>query len=105
DANASLSPAQKLAFEEYVEKTGGGFFIVHATGDDRSAGTGTEWPWYFHSLHPTEYQGHGTIGIFARVYQPPGATHPVMEGLPKDATVHEEFHKFRYYITDKVPGA
>jgi type 1 glutamine amidotransferase len=105
DANATLTPAQKLAFEQYVEQQGGGFFIVHATGDDRSAGTGEEWPWYFHKLHPAEYQGHGQIGIFARVYQPQGPTHPVMEGLPKDATVHEEFHRFHYYITDKVPSA
>lgn len=112
--NSTLTTEQKNAVQNFVEVQGGGFMIIHGTGDSPSAGS---WAWMREKAHPAGYLGHGTIGQTTQVWQPTSNTsltplpetatpHPIYEGIPRaKTTVREEFHNFTNIINDVVPAA
>jgi type 1 glutamine amidotransferase len=109
----SLGATKQNAVQSYIEN-GGGFMIIHGSGDTKAGGS---WSWYASTLHPVVYNGEAVIGQNTRVFQPvsnkvlgtalpaANATHPIMESISHDTTMQEEFHNFEFVITDKVPSA
>lgn len=79
-------PAQKEAFERYIER-GGGFAGVHAAAD-----SGYEWPWYgglvgaYFRSHPE--QQNATVVVTGR-----GA--PSSRGLPRRWTRFDEWYNYQ----------
>ena len=97
-----------------MEVQGGGFVIIHGTGDATTEGN---WNWMWTKAHPAGFTGHGDIGQTTRIWQPTSnttltplpataAANPIFEGIPRDYTViREEFHNFKNVINDVVPAA
>jgi hypothetical protein len=97
--------ANKTAVQDWVEKQGGGVFIMHAAGDSRA---GTIWPWYYNVAHPVVYTGEIYPRVPAPVFIPEASrSHPILQGLPTDTTIWEdgEWHKFSKTITEVYPKA
>ncbi len=109
---SGLGSSKQNAIQSYVEG-GGGVILLHATGD----GKGSGWPWFNSTLHPTQFAGESQTGQTTRVYQPESdanwnkvlpassTVHPIMESIPHDTLIAEEFPGYGGSIKDKVPSA
>jgi hypothetical protein len=102
-ASGSWSAASRTATQDFVEKQGGGLFVMHGSGDSQAGGP---WAWFYSTAHPVIYTGEMYPRVPAPVFVPDSAkTHPIMEGVDVTTKTWEdgEWHKFSKLIT-KIPG-
>jgi type 1 glutamine amidotransferase len=95
---SSMPAAQRTIFENFI-KSGKGFVGVH------SATLGS-WTWYMNDFfdgvtfwgHPATQQ-NGTVNM-----DPAASTHPIMQGVPSQFTVFEEWYSFNGGAIRGKPG-
>lgn len=86
----ALSPAQKNAFQVWLED-GGAWIGLHSAGD----ASHSAWPWYDRTLIGPEFIGHPADPQYqdARLVAL-NTDHPVMENIPDEWTFNDEWYSF-----------
>lgn len=86
----ALTEKQQGAFEAYIT-SGGGYVGMHASGD----GSHKTWPWYVDTVLKSNFTMHPMWPqIQAATLYTETATHPVINGLPSQWAMKDEWYSF-----------
>jgi hypothetical protein len=82
--STTMGTQKQQALQQAIEVDGKGYLGFHGSGDNSASG----WAWFTNSLHPMNYQGHGsrTVGpVYKHVAE---AKHIVMQGVLEKGTTN-----------------